>query len=166
MEFFKQNNRITDKWTNTTAQAFGNTPAVRKGRAGELFVIDVLSSWGWDVVDYENDRSRQVKQIDVGFKSPNWFKYYTGSIKANMDDNGNIYVYEDWIYNTQADRVFHCNPNTGWLCWYDTKVMQKFVAQHFDQLITKDHGSFLKIKPGDCRHFIKRHKHIGAADGA
>jgi hypothetical protein len=158
--------RITSKWTKTTAEAFGDTPAVRKGRLGELFVINALESWGWSVIDYETDRNKQVQQIDIEFKSPDWAKYYSGSIKANMDDSGNIYVYEDWIYKTLADRVFHCNPTTGWMCWYDTKAMQRFVTQHFDQMITKDHGSFLKIKPGDCQHFIKRRKHIGATDGA
>lgn len=162
MEFFKQANRITNKWTKTTAEAFGNTPAVRKGRAGEIFIMDVMQSWGWDVIDYEDNRKMQLKQIDIEFKDPRWANYYSASIKANMDDNGYIYVYDNWIHVTQSDRIFHCNPKTGWLCWYDTKLMQKYYRENFDQQLLNSSGdSYMKISPAECRDFIKRRKHGG-----
>lgn len=166
MEFFKLNNRITDKWTDTTAEAFGDTPAVRKGRAGELFVIKVLSSWGWDVIDYENDKSYQVKQIDIGFKSPDWYNYYTGSIKANMDDYGYIFVYDEWIHKTKADRIFHCNPETGWLCWYDTARMQEYYKHNQRYMHVKNGKLLMTISPNDCKNFIKRRNYSGVSHAA
>lgn len=149
-------NRLTSKWTKTTEEAFGNSPAVRKGRLGELFVMEALQQWGWNTIDYESDKNKQVQQIDIEFKSPDWAKWYSASIKANMDDDGNIYVYENWIYKTAADRIFHCNPKTRWMAWYDTTQMQRFFTQHLDQTLNRGNGNFLKIKPGDCRHFIRR----------
>lgn len=152
--------RITSAWTKTTAEAFGNTPAVRKGRLGELFIIDVMRGWGWDVIDYESDRKKQTEQIDIEFKDPRWANYYSGSIKANMDDYGNFYVYGSWLNNTFSDRIFHCNPKTGWLCWYDTKTMQNYYRENFDQQLMNSEGNFyMKISPSECRDFVKRRLH-------
>ncbi len=162
MEFFKQANRITDKWTKTTAEAFGDTPAVRKGRAGELFIIETLRSWGWDVIDYEENREKQTKDIDIEFKDPKWARYYNASIKSNMDEYGNIFIYSEWIYKTHTDRIFHCNPETGWLCWYDTGAMQRYFSDNFqDYVIGKAGKPYLKISSVECRDFIKRRKHGG-----
>ena len=162
MEFFKINNRITDQWTNTTAEAFGDTPAVRKGRAGELFIIDALRSWGWSVIDYENDRAKQINQIDIEFKDPKWARYYNASIKSNMDESGNIFIYGEWIYKTHTDRIFHCNPDTGWLCWYDTETMKRYFSDNYDSLIIgKGNKPYLKVHTMEGRDFIKRRKHGG-----
>lgn len=151
--------RITSQWTKTTAEAFGNTPAVRKGRAGELFIIETMISWGWNVIDHECSREKQTKQIDIEFKDPNWANYYSGSIKANMDDYGNIYIYDNWIHNTFSDRIFHCNPKTRWMCWYDTKLMQQYYRENFDQQVLNSSGdAYIKISPSECRSFIKRRK--------
>lgn len=159
MEFFKTGSRITKQWTNTTAEAFGQSEYVLKGRQGELFVMDVLRSWGWDVIDHEDNKQMQLKQIDMEFKDPKWFKHYSGSIKTNMDDDGNIFVYDHWINISYPDRVFHCNVNTGWICWYDTKLMQQYFENNIHKLVTNKRGQrYLKIAATECRSFIKRRK--------
>lgn len=160
MEFFKQTNRITNKWTKTTAEAFGNTPAVRRGRAGELLIIDALRSWGWEVVDHERNRAKQVKHIDIEFRSPTWAHFYSGSIKSNMDDDQNIFVYDEWIHDTNTDRIFHSNPTTGWFCWYDTTNMKSFFRYNKDNIKTSGNGRrYLKVTPYMGSRWIKYRKH-------
>ena len=56
-------NRLTNKWTATAEEAFGETGA--RGKIGEEFVASVLKSWGWDVELFEDDYQMQVSGIDT-----------------------------------------------------------------------------------------------------
>lgn len=117
--------RLTKRWTDTAEQAFGQPG--KKGREGELLVIDTLLSWGWLVEDHEDDREKQVNGIDISFKKPSWKRWYTGDVKANLRRDGTIPVYFDWLFRGQSDRIFHVNVDTGLLIWYDRREMQKSI---------------------------------------
>jgi len=114
--------RLTEKWTDTLDEAFGATGT--KGRLGEEFLLKVFDSWGWDSIHYDNDYQKQIDGIDIEFKKPEWFKYYSCDVKNNMNEYGTIYVHEKWLFKIKSDRVFHVNPDTGWLCWYGVDAMR------------------------------------------
>ena len=123
--------RLTPQWTETLDEAFGASGT--KGRLGEEFLAEVFDSWGWEYTWHQDDRALQVKGIDFTFRKPSWYNSYTCDVKANMDKYGSFYVYKDWLFKGESDRIFHVNPDTGWLCWYDRKEMQKWFRKDLDR---------------------------------
>lgn len=115
--------RLTEKWTPTLDEAFGATGT--KGRLGEEFLMKVFETWGWETKRYEDDRQKQVDGIDIEFKKPDWYKFYSCDVKNNMDKYGNFYVHKDWLNKIKSHRVFHVNPDTGWLVWYGVDEMRE-----------------------------------------
>jgi hypothetical protein len=146
--------RLTTRWTTTAEEAFGETG--RKGREGELALISTLRSWGWEVWDYEDDRDMQCRGIDVGFQNPKWARSYTGDVKANLRDDGTIPVYNDWLFKTKADRIFHVNVKTGWIAYYGVSDMIIYIES------VNGHAGYrsdsLWIKRNEAPTFIKRTK--------
>lgn len=140
--------RLTNKWTDTLDEAFGETGT--KGREGEEFLVEVLRSWGWDVEHHSDDRELQVQGIDVSFKSPKWQSSYTGDVKNNMDDFGSFYVYKEWLYKIKCDRVFHVNPKTGWIAYYGVPEMFEFYDDKYDRI---------KITPSNTPKFVTRRRY-------
>ena len=142
--------RLTSAWTSTTAEAFGDTPAVRLGREGELAVLNEVKSWdGWEALDHEQDQKLQVQGIDISVKKSTWQRFYTVDVKTGgsyLDFYGTIVidVNEDgWLFNPKktSDRVWHVNLDTGWMAWYDRKDMIKHIREN--------------VKPGKNPYLIK-----------
>lgn len=146
--------RSTEEWTKTTEEAYGKTGA--KGTIGERFVAEVLASWGWDVELHEEDFAKQVSGIDITFRNPKWARPYTADIKANLDEYGSFYVdtsSNGWLFKSgkTSDRIWHCNPETGWMAWYGRSEMQVYI-----QLLGKQNTGLYKIANRDKIAFIRR----------
>lgn len=137
--------RLTPEWTETLDEAFGARGT--KGRLGEEFLIKSLKSWGWEVKHFESDRKKQTSGIDVEFKDPKWRDFYSGDAKNNMDEYGCFYVYEDWLFKTKADRIFHVNPVTGWIAWYSVEEMRSYYNKDLE---------YIRIIPSKSPKFVKR----------
>lgn len=163
--------RLTNKWTNTAEEAFGATGA--KGRLGEEFLMEVFKSWGWDYIDHENDKKMQMLGVDLSFKSPTWANYYTCDVKNNMTEYGGFYVGGEWINKIKTNRVFHVNPNTGWVTWYDTEEMREYYNKAVEGFsitnpdpysrdsriyVSKGGGLSLYLKPSNRPDFVKARK--------
>lgn len=140
--------RLTNRWTPTLEQAFGETG--KKGTEGEIFLLSVFKNWGWETRWYENDRSRQVAGIDIEFRSPKWVNFYSCDCKNNMDQYGRFYVYKDWLFKIKSDRVFHVNPTTGWFLWYGVKEMREYYKQR-----GRDR-EYIVMYAHDVPRFVKR----------
>lgn len=122
-------NRLTSTWTKTTPEAFGASGA--KGDAGEQFLLAELHSWGW-LAELTPDRDSQVRGIDIKFKNPTWGSYYTADIKNNLRMDGSFFIETDpkgWLFNPAkvSDRIWHVNPTTGRMVWYDRNRMRAWV---------------------------------------
>jgi hypothetical protein len=137
--------RLTNKWTGTLDEAFGASGT--KGRLGEEFMAKVFESWGWEYKRNESDYKSQIEGKDIEFKKPEWAKFYTGDVKNNMDIYGNFYVHKDWLFNVKCDRIFHVNPETGWIAWYGVQEMRDAYdeALPFMKFTTKTRPSFVKV---------------------
>ena len=127
-------NRLTSEWTEKLDECFGDTG--KKGRIGEEFLLSVFEEWGWDSVHHESDRSKQLQGIDIEFRNPKWANFYTCDVKNNMDEYGCFYVYKEWLFkeNYKCDRVFHVNPDTGWVAWYGTDAMREYYNNDHDRI--------------------------------
>lgn len=151
--------RLVPHWTATTEEAFGDNG--RNGRNGEKWLIKVIKGWGWEVIDYENDRSRQLRGHDIAIRKPGWKNFYTVDVKSNMRENGSFFVEtskEGWLRNPRHtnDRVWHINPSTGWMAWYDRKEMIDYVRQ----LGVLSDRLYL-VTPTEGRRFITRRRYDG-----
>lgn len=123
--------RLTKRWTATTEEAFG--PRGKKGREAELFLLKVLSEqFKWEVRDSEENFSDQIRGVDITFRSPNWANWYTADVKGNLQNTGRFYVDTDedgWLFNSKkvSNRIWHVNPSTGWMVWYDREKMKQYI---------------------------------------
>lgn len=129
MALFAKNNRITNDWTPTAAEAFGPTGA--KGDAGEAFVVNTLRNWGWDVIHNPADTNKQTQGIDIEFKKPEWRYYYSADVKANLK-NGSFFVETDdngWLFREGkiSDRIWHVDITTGRMVWYGRDEMKRYI---------------------------------------
>ena len=117
--------RLTNEWTETLDEAFAVTGP--KGRKGEEFLMKVFESWGWDTKRNESDYKAQMDGKDIEFRAPSWYNYYSCDVKANLQNSGKFFVYMDWLYKVNCDRIFHVNPETGMIVWYGVKEMRQHV---------------------------------------
>lgn len=135
--------RITSKWTSNTIEAFGDTPSVRLGRAGEVAVLNEVKSWpGWQALDHEESYDLQLQGIDISVKKDSWSRFYTVDIKTGnsyLDKFGNIKIDvtpDGWLFSKKktSDRIWHVNLDTGWMAWYDRNDMKKFIEEHMSNV--------------------------------
>lgn len=127
--------RLTEEWTDTLDEAFG-APGV-KGRIGEEFMARVFESWGWEWKRNESDRQAQLDGKDIEFRKPTWFKWYSGDVKNNMNQFGTFYVHEEWLFKVKCDRIFHVNPDTGWITYYGVDQMREVYDNGKDYMVFK-----------------------------
>jgi hypothetical protein len=143
-------NRLTDEWTDTLDEAFGKTGT--KGRLGEEFLAKVFESWGWEHRRNEKDYKAQIEGRDIEFRKPTWANFYSADVKNNMDQYGCFYVYKDWLDKVKCDRIFHVNPETGWLAWYSVDEMREWY---------EGDGEYIRIIPSKTPSFVTRSKFNG-----
>lgn len=124
--------RLTEKWTKSLDEAFGETG--KKGRLGEEFLLKVFDAWGWETKHYESDYKAQIEGRDIEFRKPSWANFYSCDVKNNMDQYGNFYVHKDWLFKVKCDRIFHVNPETGWLVWYGVDEMREMYDNSMDYM--------------------------------
>lgn len=136
--------RLTPEWTSTAEEAFG--PTGTKGRLGEQFLLRVFEAWGWETNDHEDNRKLQLQGKDISFRKPGWARFYTCDAKNNMDEYGKFYVHKDWLFKVKCDRIFHVNPNTGWLVWYGVDEMRK---------VYDTSKEYIAFTPGTRPSFVK-----------
>ena len=126
--------RLTTQWTTNSEGAFGASGA--KGDRGEDFLMEVFSAWNWEATCHRglDSKSEQVKGVDITFKDPKWSNSYTCDVKANIHSTyGSFYVETDdsgWLFNRNknSDRIWHVNPDTGWMAWYGRREMQQYIV--------------------------------------
>ncbi len=137
--------RLTDKWTSTLDEAFGATGT--KGRLGEEFLLKVFTKWGWETKHHESDYKAQIEGRDIEFRKPSWANFYSCDVKNNMDQYGNFYVHKDWLFKVKCDRIFHVNPNTGWIVWYGVDEMRKIYdnSMEYMKFTAKTRQPFMKV---------------------
>lgn len=119
----KMSTRLTEEWTETLDEAFGETGT--KGRLGEEFLCSVFAKWGWEYNHFPDSKEKQLSGIDVEFRKPGWRYFYNGDSKNNLDKYGKFYVHKDWLFKVECDRIFHVNPDTGWITYYGVEEMRQ-----------------------------------------
>ena len=137
-------NRLTEKWTPTLDQAFGTRGT--KGREGEEFLARVFDSWGWEYKLNVSDRQAQLEGRDIEFRKPSWKRFYSTDVKNNMNSHGTFYVYADWLFKVKCDRIFHVNPETGWITFYPVDKMRQAydTTKPYMTFTTRDRLPFMK----------------------
>lgn len=118
--------RITKKWTKTTAEAFGDNAKTRAGLKAEKIIYDYLIGVYESVKWNESDRKKQVAGIDFEFKKDIWKNYYSADVKGNLTDK-HFLVYPEEIRNKKNHRMIHVDIDTGYAVEYDRKSMLEYL---------------------------------------
>lgn len=152
--------RLTTAWTERSAGAFGASGL--KGDRGEIFLAAVMDKWHWF---YElhvglDSKDYQIKGVDISFRNPSWANFYTADIKCNLNDYGYFFIETDsdgWLFNRKkvSHRIWHVNPTTGWMAWYDREEMKRYI-QSQGLLNT----GLYKVGPKELTHLITRRREI------
>jgi len=122
-----KSDRITNKWTKTTKEAFGDNPQTRKGYLAEEMIFKYLSKvYKW-VTWYEDDFDKQSVGVDFRFKAEGWRNFYTVDVKANLS-KGKFFVYPDEISHKQNDRMIHVDVDKGIAIEYSRESMLSFLV--------------------------------------
>lgn len=127
--------RLTSEWTKTTAEAFGNTPEVAKGKLAEQMYYEFAMRVYDDVKYYEEEQAQQVAGLDFAIYKNGWSRFYGVDVKGNLDSKGNFLIEnqpDGWLRNSKKknDRVVHICTETGWAVEYDRKEMIKYLDAH------------------------------------
>lgn len=147
------------KFDKSLEEKYGQSGVI--GHNGEQFVANVLRSWKWDVFLTEDDITDQSSGVDIKFKSPKWSNPYTADIKSNMDDFGSFYIETDsqgWLFNNRktSDRIWHCNPDTGWMAWYNRVDMQNYIKDN-----NLYNTGLYRVTPKQIKNLITRKQYKG-----
>ena len=118
--------RITNKWTETTVEAFGDKPNVRKGVKAEELVNKYLLKVYDDVTWFHDCRDKQLQGIDFEFKKDSWRNSYSADVKGNLK-NKEFFVYPDEIKDKMNHRMIHVDTDTGDAVEYDRKSMLAYL---------------------------------------
>jgi hypothetical protein len=128
--------RVTNKWTKTTIEAFGDKPNVRKGVKAEEIVYSYLKRTYNKVTWFHDKRDKQLQGIDFEFKKDSWYNSYTADVKGNMSKR--IFrVYPDEIKDKVNHRMIHIDTDTGLAVEYDRKSMLAYL-EHKPEYIKID----------------------------
>jgi hypothetical protein len=118
--------RVTSKWTETTIEAFGDKPNVRRGLEAEELVNSYLNKVYNEVTWYHDRRDKQLQGIDFEFKKDTWRNSYSADVKGNLK-NGKFFVYPDEIKDKINHRLIHVDIVTGLAVEYDRKSMLEYL---------------------------------------
>lgn len=120
----KPNNRITDQWTETTAEAFGDSEYTRKGNLAEEIILDYFTKIYDFAYRNESDKTEQLagKDITFGYNPPRWQRPYHVDVKSNLS-NYSFSVDIPKLLKAKTDRWLHLDMDTMWYVMYGVDEM-------------------------------------------
>jgi hypothetical protein len=127
--------RITQEWTNTLIEAYGNSVNAQKGQYGERLYYNWAKTVYPEVIYHEQDRQKQLAGIDIEIKKPNWSRYYSVDVKTNIN-TANVFVIDNtengWLRSDSkmSDRICHINQSCNYAVEYDRKEMIVTLDKH------------------------------------
>lgn len=147
--------RLTEKWTETAAEAFGATGA--KGDAGEEFLVEVYKSRGWIVHWKRSSRSAQLQGVDIILEKNGLT--CTIDVKNNLREDGVFFVEttpSGWLFNSKYinEFVVHVNPISRETVSYSRESMQNYIRNRYSNYKYK----IISFNKGDDISFLKWQK--------
>jgi hypothetical protein len=126
--------RLTEQWTETTAEAFGNSNSVRKGYKAEIMYYKYASQIYDRVEHFPSNKQRQLEGCDIALHRELWSRPYTVDVKGNLTKDGTFFVdcsESGGILDPRKtnDRICHIDVDSGWAFEYDRNHMIHFVRK-------------------------------------
>ena len=141
--------RITSKWTETTAEAFGDSEFTRKGDVAEKLAYDYLKRV-YDEVEWNRDkRDKQIVGKDFEFKKKEWRYSYSVDVKGNLHD-GKFLVYIDEIEDKLNHRMMHIDVTSGRAVEYSRDSMLEYIDNNEHLVkVDKNNKRYVSLKSSD-----------------
>ena len=116
--------RRTSSWTKNSEDAFGETGKI--GDSGEVIAYNILTSLGFDVTHYQDDKQRQVDGHDLVLNKDGVENGI--DVKTNLFGDRIVYVDMKKIHSSKAIMWFHLDRKThDWLIYYVSEML-KFIG--------------------------------------
>lgn len=116
--------RLTSSWTKNSEDAFGETGRI--GDSGEVIAYTILTSLGFDVTHYQDDKQRQVDGHDLVLNRDG--VEHGIDVKTNLFGDRIVYVDEKKIHSSKAIMWFHLDKRTNdWIIYYVAEML-KFIS--------------------------------------
>ena len=141
--------RVTNKWTKTTAQAYGDNESTRCGDAAEQLAYDYLTRVYDQVQWHREDREKQIAGKDFEFKKKQWKHSYSVDVKGNLHD-GTFLVYFDEMFNKSNHRMMHVDVATRCAIEYSRESMLEYISNNMQLIKTDKHDKrYVSLKSSD-----------------
>lgn len=123
--------RLTNQWTETTAEAFGNSDSVRKGYKAEIMYYKYALPIYDRVEHCPSDKQKQLEGCDIVLFRKHWSRPYTVDVKGNLTKDGTFFVdcsETGGILDPRKtnDRICHVDVDSGWAFEYDRNHMSRY----------------------------------------
>lgn len=118
----KPNNRITDQWTKTTTEAFGDNENTRKGNLAEEIILDHFTKIYDFAYRNESSEEEQLAGKDITFGFNRWSRPFHVDVKSNLSDYS-FSVDIPKLLKAKTDRWLHLDMNTMWYVMYGVDEM-------------------------------------------
>jgi hypothetical protein len=124
--------RITEKWTETLDQAFGDTDNIKKGKLAEKWYYMYALAIYPTVIDNSTDKDKQLAGKDIEFGKPTWKRLYSTDVKGNMNEDGTFLIENNsigWLRNPSktSDRICHICTTNGKAVEYGRPEMIEYL---------------------------------------
>ena len=123
--------RLTDKWTKTTTEAFGDNEYTRKGNLAEEIVLNYFTKIYDHAYRNESDKTEQLGGRDITFGYDRWQRLYNVDVKSNLN-NYSYSVDIPKLLKAKTDRWLHLDMNTMWYAMYGVPEMIAKIREQGD----------------------------------
>lgn len=123
--------RLTPEWTETAAQAYGETG--QKGDLGEQFFKEWLEGRG-HTARLTPDHESQVQGIDIEIYVDGKSLHTTADIKNNLNASGSFAVEtadSGWLFQERKTSwlIVHVNPAKNQVVVYPRRLMKHYIEK-------------------------------------
>jgi hypothetical protein len=153
-------------WYKTAEERHGQTAV--KGRKGEELVIKLIKSWGYRVLDLEENRQQQVQDRDIAFKKEEWSRYYYGSVKTNIwndcivlefkKNKGFNNIVDGWFVSHNPDRYFFVDLSTSRIIQCGSNQLKEFIkGKKYKLSQTRNNDTIMYVPIKDLKAMNDQH---------
>ena len=149
--------RITNEWTKTTTEAFGDNEATRKGNRAEETILEHFQKIYDFAYRNEDIKNLQIAGKDITFGKDSWSRPYNVDVKGTdmSDYSFSVDIPKIMKETTSTDRWLHYDEKSKFYAMYDINDMKKYLK---DKGLTDKPFTYISTTKAKRPSFVKMGK--------